>query len=78
MRNLLGHLGKLGAESTRLDFAFRRIEHERPEMIDRNSKEVDLDVTQAATDLRILEHTHRAALSTAGRILQPTLLDFLR
>lgn len=78
LRNLLGNLGKLGAESTRLEFAYRRLEHERPEMATRNSEEVDIDITEAATELRMLEYTHRATLSTAGRILQPTLLDFLR
>lgn len=78
LRNLLGNLGRLGAQSTRLDFAFGRLEHERPEMATRNSEEVDIDISEAATELRMLEYTHRATLSTAGRILQPTLLDFLR
>ena len=55
-----------------------RLSYEIPEMINRNSKEVDLDLSEAIMDLKMYEYTHKAALQTAGRILQPTLLDFLR
>ena len=33
---------------------------------------------KAITDLKMLEYTQKAAMQVAGRILQPTLLDFLR
>jgi flagellar hook-associated protein 3 FlgL len=32
----------------------------------------------AATDLKMLDFAHKAALQSAARILPPTLLDFLR
>jgi flagellar hook-associated protein 3 FlgL len=35
-------------------------------------------MTKAITDLKMLEYTQKAAMQVAGRILQPTLLDFLR
>lgn len=35
-------------------------------------------MSEAITDLKMLEYTHKAAMQTAARILQPTLLDFLR
>jgi phage-related minor tail protein len=38
----------------------------------------NIDMTKAITDLKMLEYTHKAAMQTAARILQPTLLDFLR
>jgi flagellar hook-associated protein 3 FlgL len=76
--NVLSNLASLGAKDTRLQTVFRRTEREIPQVAEMNSKEVDLDMTRAATDLRMLEYTHQAALGTAGRILQRTLLDFLR
>ena len=51
---------------------------EMPKMIQRNAVEVDIDYAEAITDLKMLEYAHKAALQTAGRILQPTLLDYMR
>ena len=76
--NLLTRVGELGARDTRLDFTLRRTEREIPEIADQLSQEVDIDVTEALTELRMMEYTHQAAIGTAGRILQRTLLDFLR
>ena len=76
--NMLAKVGELGARDTRLGFTLRRTEREIPETTDHISQEVDIDVTEALTELRMMEYTHQAALGTAGRILQPTLLQFLR
>ncbi|MFO7729583.1 MAG: flagellar hook-associated protein 3 [Spirochaetia bacterium] len=75
---LLSSMSELGAQDERMQVALRRIEHEIPELQEQNSKEVDLDFTKAITDLKELEQAHKAALGAAGRIMQPTLLDFLR
>jgi len=37
----------------------------------------DADLTQVLTDLATLETSYQAALSAAGKIIQPSLLDFL-
>lgn len=76
--NLIGNIARLGSTEERLKKVQERLTYEIPEVQDRNSKETDLDMTKAITDLKMLEYTHKAALQTAGRILQPTLLDFLR
>ncbi len=76
--NLLTSLAELGSRTDRIDTVQSRIEYELPEMAGRNSNEVDLDISKAIMDMKILEYTHQAALQTAGRILQPTLLNFLR
>ncbi|WP_455383379.1 flagellar hook-associated protein 3 [Salinispira pacifica] len=78
LNNLLSNLGRLGAESERLDLTLKRTESEIPDVTGQNSHLVDLDMTKAITDLRMLEYTHQAALQTAARILPPTLLDFMR
>ncbi len=76
--NLLASLGDIGSQGKRLDFTYARLQTELPDMKSMNSMTVDLDLTQAITEMKMMEYTHKAALSTAGQILQPTLLDFLR
>ncbi len=76
--NLLGRLGTLGSYDERLRLALERTRTTIPQITARYSNEVDVDMAEAITDLRMLEHTHRAALGAAARIIQPTLLDFLR
>jgi flagellar hook-associated protein 3 FlgL len=75
---LTAHLAEIGSKDSRLQITGQRLETERPEYIGFLAKEADLDITEAVTDLKMLEYVHKAALGTAGRILQPTLLDFLR
>ena len=43
-----------------------------------NSREVDLDITEAITNLKMLEYVHQASLATASRIMQLSLLNYLR
>lgn len=76
--NLLSNLGRLGAKDSRLEHAYLRTEFEIPQVGKLNSNETDIDMAEAITNLRMLEYTHRAALATAARVIQPTLLDFLR
>lgn len=78
MSNLLSNLGSLGAKSSRVQVAYKNNEKMIPDMEARLSIETDLDMTKAITDYKLLELTHEAALSTAAKVLRPTLLDFLR
>jgi flagellar hook-associated protein 3 FlgL len=75
---LTAHLAEIGSKDARLQVTERRLEYERPEYISFLAKEADLDITEAITDLKMLEHVHQAAAGTAARIIRPTLLDFLR
>ena len=78
VESLTANLGELGAKDARLLVTRARLEYERPEYLRFYSQEVDLDITKAVTDLKMLEYTHQAAVGTAARIIRPTLLDFLR
>lgn len=78
MDNLLTHVARLGAEDRRLEVTENRLHYEQPVVIEQNSKEVDLDLSEAITELKMLEYTHKAALQTTARIMEPTLLDYLR
>ena len=76
--NLITSLAEIGSRYERLDYVESRLSREIPEITARNSRETDIDMARAITDLKMYEYTHKAALGVAGRILQPTLLDFLR
>ena len=76
--NMLTNLGRLGAINARLDTVYQRTEHEVIEVAAQDSRLTDVDMAQAITDLSRLEATHRAALGVSARVIQPTLLDFLR
>ncbi len=76
--NLLTNLAKIGARTARLDSAYERSGREIPDQMARLSMETDIDLAATITDLRRLEQTHQAALGVTARIIQPTLLQFLR
>lgn len=76
--NLIETISGLGSRDERLQLVMQRIAWEKPEIENRDSQETDIDMAEAITDLKVLEQTHRAALQTAGQILQPTLMDFLK
>jgi flagellar hook-associated protein 3 FlgL len=78
IETLTSHLAKIGARDARLEVTGKRLAWEAPEYTRLNSEEVDLDISKAITELKMLEYTHQATLATAARILRPTLLDFLR
>lgn len=76
--NMFTNLGRIGAINSRLDGAYERTEMEIPEVMAQDSRNTDIDLAEAVMELRELEATHRAALGVSARIMQPTLLDFLR
>ncbi|MBN2050838.1 MAG: flagellar hook-associated protein 3 [Spirochaetales bacterium] len=75
---LLSSIAGLGALDERMQTVEKRLLYEIPELKEKNSKETDIDLAEAITDLKMLEYTHKAALQTAARVLQPTLMDYLR
>ncbi len=78
MNTMLSNLGRLGAINARLDMTGKRTEAEIPEVMQQDSRLTDVDFASAITELRMLEYTHQAALGAAGRVLRPSLLDFLK
>jgi flagellar hook-associated protein 3 FlgL len=76
--NLNYRVTELGARTERLASTRARLNKEIPDVTSLLSAEKDLDMTDAVTDLKMLEYVHQASLQTAGRLLPKTLLDFLR
>ncbi|MEM5948567.1 flagellar hook-associated protein 3 [Spirochaetia bacterium 38H-sp] len=76
--SMIGVVSDIGAKGSRLEIAYAANQKKIPDITEMYSKQVDLDISKAMIELKQLETTHKAALSTAARILPPTLLDFLR
>jgi len=68
----------LGARVNRMDLNTSRLEDQ--EIIAKTvmSNNEDIEAEKVIMDLKSYETLHRAALSAGARIIQPTLLDFLR
>jgi flagellar hook-associated protein 3 FlgL len=76
---LAGVIGDVGARDNRLEVVSKRLAWQQPELVRFDSQERDLDMADAITQLRTLETTNEAALSSTARLLNRTkLLDFLR
>jgi len=78
LENTLKYRAELGARANRLDIVRARIIHDRTDFEDILSKNEDVDVAEQITKLKTLELAYRSALGVSARIIQPTLLDFLR
>jgi flagellar hook-associated protein 3 FlgL len=78
MGNLNARIAEIGSREERVEMAWSRLNQEIPDVTENLARESSLDFVTAATDLKMMEFAHRAALQTSARILPPTLLDFLR
>jgi flagellar hook-associated protein 3 FlgL len=78
MDNLLAERASLGARINRLDLIDERLANEETNIQTLKSENEDADVAKVITELKTQENVHRAALGAGARIIQPSLLDFLR
>ncbi|MGI8385395.1 flagellar hook-associated protein FlgL [Robertmurraya sp. P23] len=69
---------ELGARYNRLEMIEGRIDQQEVMANRILSDNEDADIERVITDLTTQESVHRAALSVGARIIQPTLMDFLR
>src|SRR5690625_2291371 len=68
----------LGARMNRLELIDDRLEHQEIIATDIMKKNEGVDFEEAVTNLLTQEVLHRAALSASAKIIQPSLIDFLR
>ena len=76
--NLSARLAENGSRYERAEAVLARLNMQIPNITSAESREADLDLTQAITDLKMYEYTHQASLSTVGRLYKNTLLNYLR
>lgn len=76
--NVLNARADLGARMNRLDLIENRLSAQKISATQMMSKNEDIDFEEVIMKLITQESIHRAALSTGSRVIQPTLIDFLR
>jgi flagellar hook-associated protein 3 FlgL len=75
---LLQNISELGGRSKRADDAYNILFGESISLEAMRSGMEDIDIARTITDYQMQESAYRATLATAARMLQPSLVDFLR
>ena len=78
LNNLTTRIAKSGSEYERAELNVKRNSGTALNVTQRISSEGGLDLTKAASDMKMMDFTHPATLSTAARLYSSTLLDYLR
>jgi len=68
----------IGARTNRIDLTINRLESDNINFTGLMSKNEDVDMAETIMNLKNEENVYKASLSGGARIIQPTLLDFLR
>ncbi|CEG25905.1 flagellar hook-associated protein FlgL [Bacillus sp. B-jedd] len=76
--HILRERSELGARVNRMELSMSRIDGLELSTTRMLSHEEDVDMTRVIIDLKAQENVQRAALSAGARIIQPSLVDFLR
>ncbi|RFU67420.1 flagellar hook-associated protein FlgL [Bacillus sp. V59.32b] len=76
--NFLSERASIGARQNRVDLMDDRLSQQEVFSTRILSNNEDIDIERAIIDLTTQESVHRAALGIGARIIQPSLMDFLR
>ncbi len=75
---LLGALAELGARANRVEVIQARMGDFEVQLRELLSVREDVDIAEVVVRLQTEENVYRAALAVGARLLQPSLVDFLR
>lgn len=78
INNIVNARADLGARMNRVDLIEDRLETQEVSATRMMSENEDADLERVITELKTQESVHRAAMGVGARIIQPTLMDFLR
>lgn len=78
LSNVLAERASLGARVNRMELIDERLKSEDLNLNKLMSSNEDADMAEVYTDLKMQESVHKSALGIGARIIQPSLLDFLR
>jgi flagellar hook-associated protein 3 FlgL len=76
--NVLSHLSHVGAKEKRLELASDRLKDLRLNVVNLLSESQDIDYAETIMNLKTEEFIYQTALAVGARIIQPSLVDFLR
>jgi len=78
INHILNERASVGAKMVRMETTLSRLEDYNLEITRLLSETEDADITRLVADLAMQENVYTAALNSAARIIQPSLLDFIR
>ncbi|GGC83008.1 flagellar hook-associated protein 3 [Thalassobacillus devorans] len=78
INNIVDERADLGARMNRVELVEDRLAQQEITATKILSDNEDADLEKVITNLKTQESVHRAALGVGARIIQPTLMDFLR
>ena len=78
MENLLRWRAEAGARTNRLELVRDRLKHNQVDLEKLATEIEGIDIAEVIMKLKMEENVYRAALSAGARIIQPSLVDFLR
>lgn len=76
--NILRVRSGVGARMNRLELTANRLEDDLVNFTKLMSKNEDVDIAEAIMNLQNEEYVYRASLSAGAKVIQPSLIDFLR
>jgi flagellar hook-associated protein 3 FlgL len=76
--NVLAQRSSVGAKTNRFELLVGRMGDEKINFTELLSKNEDADIAMVIIGLKEAENVYRASLAAGGRIIMPTLVDFLR
>jgi flagellar hook-associated protein 3 FlgL len=76
--NLVARVAKSGSEYERAQLNVTRNSGNALTVTQLISNEGDLDISKAATDMKMMDYTHQATLSTAAKLYSNTLLNYIK
>jgi flagellar hook-associated protein 3 FlgL len=76
--NLLKQQADLGTRINRLDLTINRLDDDKVNLTDLMSQNEDIDIAEVIMKMKSQEMVYNAALMSSNKIIQTTLLDFIR
>lgn len=78
LNNILSIRSDVGAKENRLELTKTRLEDTKANYSSLLSKTEDVDMAKTITELNMQENIYRTSLAAGAKIIQPSLMDFLR
>ena len=78
INHLLNQRSSVGAKMIRLDTTYARLTDYNVEVTRLLSETEDADIVKLVSELAVQENVYQAAMNAAAKIIQPSLMDFMR
>ncbi|MBV1822121.1 hypothetical protein KUA25_29330, partial [Bacteroidales bacterium MSK.15.36] len=78
MDNILKLRSQVGAKGNRMESALEKNKEENFNLTEILSKTEDIDLTEKTMEYAVAISVYMASLQTSARVLQPTLMDYVR